>query len=151
MDWREAVEIVIERSRAGANFGHERYRQLCDDSHPQRELWQARMLRDAGAEVPPAQYPSAGRMAINLARAAGRIVTAAVQGEPIRVPAEVLEQRRSICLPCEANGLRESGGIKCTRCGCSGIKLTLATEECPVGKWPKWEKPKDGDRDDDRT
>jgi hypothetical protein len=53
----------------------------------------------------------------------------------VLAPAGVVEARRALCLPCEHNGHRESGGIRCQLCGCTGAKLDLATERCPVGKW----------------
>jgi hypothetical protein len=127
MTWQDALEAVVGRTR------HERYRQLCGDDHPDRDLWRQRMIEQAMSLSP--SYPSARSMASNVLVASARVVKAVVRGEPVMVAADVLEERRALCLPCEFNGHRESGGIRCTKCGCSGLKLHLATERCPVGKW----------------
>jgi hypothetical protein len=50
---------------------------------------------------------------------------------------EILIERKSICQACEfwsPEGFRGTG--KCTKCGCSTwVKLRMATERCPIGKW----------------
>lgn len=51
---------------------------------------------------------------------------------------EVLQQRLDICQACEywrgsRGGTLLSGS--CRKCGCSGVKLGLATQACPIGKW----------------
>ena len=45
--------------------------------------------------------------------------------------------RKAVCLDCEwwrGEGTAIGTG-KCGKCGCSGLKLFLATERCPIGKW----------------
>lgn len=45
-------------------------------------------------------------------------------------------QRRSICDECPMWDATAFGGRgKCRKCGCGGLKLKLATEKCPLGKW----------------
>lgn len=51
-------------------------------------------------------------------------------------PADVCTQRKSICQGCEFwKGDGFNGMGKCTKCGCSGVKLKLATSSCPIGMW----------------
>lgn len=52
--------------------------------------------------------------------------------------ADVLQQRLEVCQSCEywrgsLGGTLVSG--KCRKCSCNGIKLALASEACPLGKW----------------
>jgi hypothetical protein len=81
-------------------------------------------------------------MAGNLAGAMGRVVAAAVNGEPIRVPDEVYAERTAICSACEHY---DRARDTCTRCGCRGLKRAIATEACPLAdpKWGRWERPAD--------
>ena len=49
---------------------------------------------------------------------------------------ETLQERYSTCLHCEfwdRDGFMGMG--KCTKCGCSGAKLHMATSKCPIDKW----------------
>lgn len=47
-----------------------------------------------------------------------------------------LEQRLSICNSCQFWKPKAMlGAGKCTKCGCAGVKLKLATSSCPIGKW----------------
>lgn len=51
---------------------------------------------------------------------------------------EVLQQRLEICQTCRFwRGTRGGTLItgRCNKCGCQGVKLALATENCPIGKW----------------
>lgn len=52
-------------------------------------------------------------------------------GYPI-VPFIILYSRWKICRQCEF-----WSGWRCKHpgCGCTGVKLGLATERCPIGKW----------------
>lgn len=127
MSWREALEREVART------GNARYRMLCADDHPRREDWR-RIVVEKDARR--AEMPSLLTMAGNAAKAAGRVLAAAAKGEPIKVPASVYHERLEICRPCEFNRDRPSG-VKCSRCGCGGLKLELATEECPLDP-PRW-------------
>jgi hypothetical protein len=91
------------------------------------------------------EYPPLATQAGNALKAAGRVVAAAVKGEPIRVPLPVYYDRLEVCRACEFNGERPAG-VHCMKCGCGGMKLELATEKCPIDKWPRWEKPTDDAR-----
>lgn len=56
-------------------------------------------------------------------------------GFPI-VSGEDLAERKGICAECEFWNADAFGGLgKCGKCGCSGVKLRLATSKCPAGKW----------------
>jgi hypothetical protein len=87
-----------------------------------------------GAPLLQEEYPSMATIAGNALKAVGRVAMAAAKGEPIRVSAEVLEQRRGICRACPYH---DAARDRCRKCGCSGIKLTLATESCPDVP-PRW-------------
>ena len=91
-------------------------------------------------------HPGMGRKALNAAKAAGKIVWRSVQGKPVFVSLEVLNERRSVCDGCEMlDG--ENDVCMHTDCGCFlsrklsalgvGIpgKLEIASESCPAGKW----------------
>ena len=75
--------------------------------------------------------------------AAGRVVAAMVNGEPIKVQPAIYYERLEICRGCEFNGERPAG-VRCTKCGCRGLKLELATERCPIGKWERWHREDQG-------
>lgn len=52
------------------------------------------------------------------------------------VDQETLDSRLDICKGCEYWKPDSYLGLgKCTKCGCSGSKLHLATSKCPIGKW----------------
>ena len=77
--------------------------------------------------------PSSGQRIANVSKAAGRVVRAAVNGERIRAPREVVEARRVICRECPE---RDKNDV-CRECGCAlAAKRRLLTEDCPLGKWP---------------
>ena len=125
MDWREALEVVIART------GHQRYRELCGGDHPEHEGYR-RVVVEKARQF--AGYPPLARQAASLAGAVGRVVIAAARGEPIRVPADVLASRRATCAGCEHH---DHATDRCRMCGCSGLKLELATETCPIGLWER--------------
>jgi hypothetical protein len=59
----------------------------------------------------------------------------ATSGFPV-VDNDLLLKRKEVCNTCEfwdKDGYMGAG--KCKKCGCSGIKLNLATSVCPAGKW----------------
>lgn len=59
------------------------------------------------------------------------------QGFPL-ASEEVVQQRLDLCQACEHwKGLRGGSLLHsaCGKCGCNGVKLALATTECPLGKW----------------
>ena len=130
MDWTEALEIVVGRT------GHDRYRELTADDHPDRDAWRRRLIALAGGPEPTAEYPPLLRQAANLAGAVVRVVAAAARGEPVRVHPAVYDERRIACRTCEHNGERPEG-VRCTKCGCGGLKLELASEQCADDP-PRW-------------
>lgn len=78
------------------------------------------------------------RKLVHATQAAGRIVTAMVAHNPLRVSPEVREARLATCRTCEF--WRESGNLglgECRQpqCGCTRFKHGLATERCPLAKW----------------
>lgn len=69
---------------------------------------------------------SLGSALINWAKAGFRVVSD-----------ETFNQRHAICTGCDYwMGDGASIGLcKCGKCGCSGLKLFLPTEKCPIRKW----------------
>ena len=92
-------------------------------------------LRDAKQS----ESPSILSKAKHVAQATGRIVKAAASGQPIRASDETRDQRLATCRACDL--WNEGGNVgfgECThsKCGCTRFKHGLATETCPIGKWP---------------
>ena len=86
----------------------------------------------------PRQRPTIATKAVNLAKAAKAVTSAAIKGEQIVVSREELNRRDKICNAC--NYWKPSGNLgmgECThnQCGCTKFKLGLATETCPAKKW----------------
>jgi hypothetical protein len=116
-------------------------------------LWHP--VDDSGAipaPPPPVVYklPTSAEMAANLTRALAEWTR---HGFPVATQ-EVRDQRQAICDGCEwweSNAMFGTG--RCRRCGCSKLKLALATSVCPVAKWgsvsgPQKENDKKGGRED---
>lgn len=84
-------------------------------------------------DVDPAGKPTPLELAARFARA---MVDWARDG--CRVLAkEKYQARRDICEGCQywrGEGTLTGTG-RCGKCGCAGLKLFLATERCPDGKW----------------
>jgi len=83
------------------------------------------------------------KMASNATKAAGRVVRAAVKGEPIKVSPPVYEARLAVCRQCPRVKAWEKDPqyLRCTVCLCwlnavGFKKAALATESCPEGRWP---------------
>jgi hypothetical protein len=52
------------------------------------------------------------------------------------VTAEQLLDRRTVCEECSLwNGEGSFGMGRCGSCGCTGLKLHVASEKCPLNKW----------------
>lgn len=97
-------------------------------------------LRRRAEAARPKRMPSMARRAVNLAKAGGLIITAVATDSRIVLDEETVAARRAKCEACpggwwkpEAYGGR--GGCAHPRCGCTGIKRWLATEQCPIGAW----------------
>jgi hypothetical protein len=56
MDWRESLEIVVART------GHERYRALCADDHPQHAEYRRLVVRLVGYPWLPAVVTAPGHL-----------------------------------------------------------------------------------------
>jgi hypothetical protein len=123
MDWTEALEIVI------AETGHERYRDLCSDDHPDRDAWRANMVARATGEP---SYPSYGAMARNALGAAARVVGAVATGQRVLLTQSEIDARLAVCTSCDR---WDEEKARCRKCGCAQFKLHLATEVCPLSKW----------------
>jgi hypothetical protein len=68
---------------------------------------------------------------VNVSGATARVVTALVNGQPIKVTQDVLDQRMRICSACKHNRLG-----RCVLCHCYiNLKQALTTEGCPAGMW----------------
>jgi hypothetical protein len=94
-------------------------------------------LRDAKQS---AKSPSILSKAKHAAQAGGRIIKAAAKGEQVRISDQGRDERLSICRACDL--WNEGGNVglgECThsKCGCTRFKHGLATETCPLGKWPQ--------------
>lgn len=113
---------------------------FCAWAHSGRPDRLARIAELSAGLVAPAEYPPLYRQAANLAGAIGRVVVAAAKGEPIRVPPATYHARLAICRACPFNGERPAG-VRCMKCGCGGLKLELATEQCrdDPPRWGRWE------------
>ena len=92
------------------------------------------ILSDADHAALAARYrpPSAPNRIRNAARAVARFTASGFR----KVTDPTLSLRKNLCRACpewDAEGYAGLG--RCRKCGCSGIKLTWATEQCPLGKW----------------
>jgi hypothetical protein len=128
MNWQEALEIVLERTK------HERYRVLCADDHPDHDAWREQMVAKATGEAPPEKnYPPIVTQVKNLFRAVRVFARSGFKLTPRKARLE----RLAICRTCE--WFDESGPIaRCKQCGCSNsAKVWIATDGCPLIP-PKW-------------
>lgn len=86
-------------------------------------------------DPPKLEYPSLFDQAMNLARAAGGVVSAVVHGEPIGVSQEEQHRRLAICHECE---FWDPNQGRCSKCGCFGTWATwVESHHCPLDP-PKW-------------
>jgi hypothetical protein len=121
VSWIEALEIVVAKTK------NERYRELCADDHPEREIHRARIVAKA--------YPSLLTQAGNAAGAAGRMLAAVVTGRAVQVDDAEYARRLDLCHACEQYDARAD---KCLKCGCvARWKARLSSEHCPLSN-PKW-------------
>ena len=124
MDWQQSLEILVERTR------HQRFRELCAESHPDHDAWRARVV-ELVAGNPPAAYPSSARLAANLAT---DLWAWAVSGFMTTTEEERV-RRISICEACE---YFDPGPRRCKHLGCGCYldeAVKLQTKHCPIGKW----------------
>lgn len=103
------------------------------------------VISDSRAVVPastlprPPPLPEPTRLEM-MGHAGTALVKWVKAGAPI-VPAHVRVNRYAVCMSCELWDDEARLGLgKCTHssCGCTKLKLALATESCPIGKWPAY-------------
>ncbi len=82
----------------------------------------------------PREFPPLMTQAGNAIAAAGRVVKAIAHRRAVKVAPEVYQERLEICHGCEHHN-RACG--RCRKCGCAILKLWVATERCPIGKWER--------------
>jgi hypothetical protein len=89
---------------------------------------------------------SASNTAPNLVAKVENLTKAFLRWREAGYPTRTKEQRRAclaVCASCSyyrAKGNFHLGECGHPRCGCTDFKPFWATETCPVGKWPKFEK-----------
>lgn len=137
MMWEKALDLVVRRT------GHDRYRELCDESYPQHAAWRDRVvLKASEIQADAGEYPPMAVQAANAAIALGRIAGAIAANAPLMVPEEVLQERQAACESCPKY---DACARRCRLCGCwTQTKQRLATEACPDNppRWGVWEKAK---------
>ena len=67
------------------------------------------------------------------ARLARAVAAWAAKGFPVP-SAAALAERQAACGGCQERA-EKPWGFSCKLCGCTGAKLLLETEKCPLGKW----------------
>jgi hypothetical protein len=83
----------------------------------------------------PMPLPSLPRQAANLTAALARVAKAAVTAQSILAAPSTYAARAELCAACE---LWIPERKRCRKCGCrTDLKLRLAQERCPLGKWEK--------------
>lgn len=79
----------------------------------------------------PTKLPPITSTLANAAAAASRVAHAMLNGHLVLATDAVIAQRRAICQLCPE--LQDS---RCLRCGCYySVKIKIAGETCPAGKW----------------
>lgn len=107
--------------------------ELCGAVYVGRANWR-HICRKPCAECGEKALPGLARQAANLAAAAGKVAGAVVALKPVMRSSEAVADCLAICGDCPA--YRQTDG-RCAECGCFvAIKAGLASEECPLGKWP---------------
>lgn len=81
--------------------------------------------------------PSAGRMALNAARAAYDVAKGAANGRGLRATDAEVERRAAVCA-LNACGKHVAGTDRCAHPGCGcwlKVKRWFAAQRCPDGRW----------------
>ena len=88
------------------------------------------------------KFPSLIEQGKNLAKSVAGVAKNAINGKSIFVPEDIKKARLKKCSKCEwlyKSSVDESY-MKCMACGCPLLKKTsVASAECPKGKWGTWE------------
>ncbi len=88
------------------------------------------------SEILGVETPTTFQMAKNLASSAVRWA----QSGFALADTETLENRKTICNACEHWESEANLGLgKCQKCGCTSVKLRLASETCPIDKWSSFD------------
>lgn len=87
--------------------------------------------------------PPVHKMAANALKATARAARAAVTGNPVTVPESVRDERWAICVTCRPWFRNVDSRCAHPECGCYlrrnvVSKISIATQECPIGKWKQW-------------
>lgn len=91
--------------------------------------WPEEVFNGLRERYPAQDEPGIAELASNLAGATALWVLAGCPATPDRD----LQARRVTCAACPDH--QPELPQKCRLCGCTALKLELATERCPVGKW----------------
>ena len=87
---------------------------------------------DLGVAATKTPRPGLGKMALTLAKASARFAASGFR----QVRGETLTARKAVCGACPDWDPTGYAGLgRCRKCGCSGVKLSWASERCPLGKW----------------
>jgi len=78
-------------------------------------------------------YPPMSDQAKNMMELAIKMAKQAVNGGPIKVPAETKQERLKICEECPSFEPHER---RCKECGCyMELKASFTDSSCPLEKW----------------
>lgn len=130
--------LGVESSIVDAATRHENGQMcLCHEAYAR-----IRTKHPAGVVSKTEQFaePTVMDLATRAAYAAWRATTAALHSERVLVTEAEYGARATICDGCEHwDGAARFGLGKCNApgCGCTKFKRWLATENCPLKKWPK--------------
>lgn len=137
---RDGDDIIIdsvEWSRLAMEYANPQKagRGLGDCSDPQTARSPA--LESSLTRPPKPPEPTAAELTTSLGYAAFRAARAAILGERVVLTDPEFRARAAACAGCEFWDAAARGGLgKCRVCGCTQLKLWLATERCPKGRWP---------------
>jgi len=97
-----------------------------------------RIVDDVCAELPDICQDTEPPSAIDMARQFTRSALNWVRSGLPCVTNEQFQERLDTCKACDKwNGEAVFGLGRCGKCGCTGVKLFMTTEKCPLNKWPK--------------
>ncbi len=87
---------------------------------------------------PTTAMPCCPPVVKNGLKAAGRALKALATGEQVLISKEETSARLKVCVACDRfRQATRVTGPRCEECGCFvKVKARLATERCPLGKWP---------------
>jgi hypothetical protein len=81
---------------------------------------------------PGAAKPNSGPGLLRMAMSATKAMATFVGSGMKTTPTEIQAKRSQTCASCEHHT-----GMRCKICGCfTHVKVKMAHEDCPIGKWP---------------